>query len=873
MQTLVLGIILFIILTQIFDNIIINLLLSVLSVSLLALNQQLNTLKSELAKKERTRRRGRVTPVTAPIQPARVQQPREEPSSVHKQQVKPMSATQTSKLSVRKTVPREQLPIDVLDPLKWFKTYLAGGNPIVRVGVIILFFGMAFLAKYAIEQGFISIEMRLGFIALLGVGLTTIGWRLRNTKGEFGLILQGGGVAMIYLVIFASAKLYELFPLVTAFGMMLAVVMGASFLAVRQDALPLALFATVGGFAVPILTSDGGGSHILLFSYYALLNIGIVFIAWFKSWRLLNLSGFVLTFVVATLWGTLEYKPEFLTSTEPFLILFFIFYLSVSVLFAFKQPFQLKGYVDTTLVFGLPLIGFAWQRALFTDNDMAMAISAAVLSLLYVTLYKALHTKEQMQLLAHSFLALSVLFFTLIIPYALDGFAVSVLWSVEGAAILWVGLKQGRPHTRSAALGIQAIALVQYLTQLPLESVPYPFLNIVYFSSTLIVLPIMFSAWLYEHFNENVGSHEKGISIVLLSIGTLFWLFIGYQESLRVEDGHFMPFLLYVTLTGFTFLVLTQRLSFKSAQTVLPFSMPLGLTLIAAYAIDGSTYYLTSSYAAIVLALFFTLYYTLLKKHSLHTELLKGAHVLGAFSIMSIFSHDLIHVADTYFLQPVYPFIFAAITPALLFLLLQAASKKSYWPLAEFKAFYHRYIGGMFTLLLAIWWLLAISFDGVTTSAYTPIINPLDLFQLIVIAIIWIWHQRNKAPKERAYILMGSMLFIQITTVLARSFSAFDSTPYRLESLLHNISYQMTLSIMWTVIALALILYAKRVQVRTLWVAGAVLLAAVVLKLFVIELGNSGTIERIISFSVVGILIVLIGFFAPLPPKKLQNVR
>ena len=29
-----------------------------------------------------------------------------------------------------------------------------------------------------------------------------------------------------------------------------------------------------------------------LFSFYALLNLGILFIAWFKAWRSLNLLGF-----------------------------------------------------------------------------------------------------------------------------------------------------------------------------------------------------------------------------------------------------------------------------------------------------------------------------------------------------------------------------------------------------------------------------------------------------------------------------------------------------------------------------------------------------------------------------------------------------
>ena len=40
----------------------------------------------------------------------------------------------------------------------------------------------------------------------------------------------------------------------------------------------------------------------------------------------------------------------------------------------------------------------------------------------------------------------------------------------------------------------------------------------------------------------------------------------------------------------------------------------------------------------------------------------------------------------------------------------------------------------------------------------------------------------------------------------------------------------------------------------------------VVVKLFLIELSNSGGIERIASFIIVGLLL-LVGWFAPVPPK------
>jgi len=44
-----------------------------------------------------------------------------------------------------------------------------------------------------------------------------------------------------------------------------------------------------------------------------------------------------------------------------------------------------------------------------------------------------------------------------------------------------------------------------------------------------------------------------------------------------------------------------------------------------------------------------------------------------------------------------------------------------------------------------------------------------------------------------------------------------------------------------------------------------------VAKLFLVELLHAGTVERIVSFIVVGILLLVLGYFAPVPPKKHQE--
>jgi uncharacterized membrane protein len=143
--------------------------------------------------------------------------------------------------------------------MRMLSNYFSGGNLLVRIGGVILFFGLAFLVKYAAEHSMISIQMRLWGISLTAVALIVVGWRLKDKEGAYGQILQGLGIAILYLVIYGASKFYLLISLESAFVLMFGVVVFGSVLAVMEDAFFLALFATVGGFLVPILTSGGEG--------------------------------------------------------------------------------------------------------------------------------------------------------------------------------------------------------------------------------------------------------------------------------------------------------------------------------------------------------------------------------------------------------------------------------------------------------------------------------------------------------------------------------------------------------------------------------------------------------------------------------------
>jgi len=356
-------------------------------------------------------------------------------------------------------------PAEAAAPL-WDR--LLRGNLMARAGVVVLFFGVAFLLKYTYQHVQVPIELRLAGVALAAVVLLAIGWRLRLTREGYGLALQGGGVGLLYLTIFGALRLFELLPAGPAFALLLAVAALSAVLAVLQDSRALAVLGASGGFLAPILASTGAGSHVALFSYYAVLNGGILAIAWFKSWRVLNVTGFVFTFGIATVWGVLRYSPDVYATTEPFLVLFFLMYVAIPVLFSRREAGRVERYLDTTLVFGVPLISFGLQVGLVRGFAYGSAWSALALGTFYLVLARALWARrgEGLRLLVEAFLALGMVFTTLAIPLAFDGRWTSAAWALEGAAIVWVGVRQQRLLARLFGILLQLLGGFFYLDDL-----------------------------------------------------------------------------------------------------------------------------------------------------------------------------------------------------------------------------------------------------------------------------------------------------------------------------------------------------------------------------------------------------------------------
>ena len=422
------------------------------------------------------------------------------------------------------------------------KDWLLGGNTVLRVGVVLLFLGLAFLLRYATEGVVVPVELRYASVAASAVALLALGWWLRLRNPSYALMLQGTGVAVLYLTVFAAMRLHPLLDASAALALLVLVTLFSAILAVKQHALVLAAVAALGGFAAPILTSTGSGNHVALFSYFALLNAGIFAIAWFKAWRVLNLIGFVGTFGIGFAWGIRAYTPELLWSTQPFLILFFLMYVAIGLLFARRKlrealdaPDDRDGllrwaarkgdYIDATVLFGPPLVGFGLQFALVQHIEFAAAFSALAMGLFYLLLARILvgRTGDRAVLLVETCLALGVVFASLAIPLGLDARWTSAAWAVEGAGIFWLGLRQQRPLARAFALLLQFGAALAFV--IGLRGSESTLLDGAPLGALMLAVALLFSFWQLRQHKALASNWEvRGLPVLACAGLTPFYL-------------------------------------------------------------------------------------------------------------------------------------------------------------------------------------------------------------------------------------------------------------------------------------------------------------------------------------------------------------
>src|SRR5215510_1775258 len=196
-------------------------------------------------------------------------------------------------------------------PINWEQ--FMGAKLFAWIGGLALFLGVAFFVKYSFEHNLISPELRVAIGFVVGASLVIGGLLLRRKENAVtAQTLCATGILVLYAVTFACRAYYHFafFGLVPTLLLMMLITAIAFLLAVRLNAMVVAVLGIAGGFLTPVLLSTGQDYPLGLFGYIALLDIGLLAVAQRQRWNALPVLGAVGTALVQFAWITTFFVPE-----------------------------------------------------------------------------------------------------------------------------------------------------------------------------------------------------------------------------------------------------------------------------------------------------------------------------------------------------------------------------------------------------------------------------------------------------------------------------------------------------------------------------------------------------------------------------------
>jgi uncharacterized membrane protein len=754
------------------------------------------------------------------------------------------------------------------------RAWFTEGNVPVKIGILVLFAGVAALLKYAADVGMLNvpIPVRIALVALAAIVALAFGWKQRDTRRAFGLSMQGGAIGVLVITVFAAFRLYHLLPPTAAFGLLVVLVAGAGILAVLQDALALAVLGILAGFAAPILTSTGSGSHVALFTYYAVLNLAILAIAWKRAWRVLNVLGFVATFGVGAAWGVLSYRPENFASTEPFLVLNFLFYLIIPWLYLRRAARTSERVLDGSLLFGNPLISLLLQGALLRWHGPAMAISALVAAVVYLAVAYSVRKHRDLGLLRDAWAVLAIAFATLAVPLALSASVTASVFALEGAGLVWLGWREQRALARWSGLGLQLLAAASLgfgVWHTSMHAVPV--LNREYISAILIVVGGAACCWLYNRYGK-VAQGADAIAVALFAWASLWWLGATGAEILRFLDHRpaAAGLIMLLAVSAWAMAELLRRTS-RGALTI---AMGLGaavltwLSILPVLLLELVTWQPLAGWLLLAVAVMAIAGWRMLACLRDY-PLIASVTQLGwwwrwlAVAVVAI----LVALDGTRWLGDAW--VLALIcTPALaLWFAAMRYPRAMLTPLANTPVHTRIWLVHSLLVALGLVFLGALFAEGAASPLpFIPVLNPTDLLLLAILAgVAWWFHQTRQVLQIRPSVLgLAGMAFA--TSATLRGVHHLANVDWN-DALGASSVAQMSLTVVWSVLGVVAWVWGSRRGQRLLWAAGAITMGVVLAKLLLVDRSHLGNLWGIASFIAYGLLCTVIGYFAPAPPR------
>lgn len=753
------------------------------------------------------------------------------------------------------------------------KRWLIGDNPAARIGVVLFLIGATLLIGYGVEQGLLTLSVRRGLIMAAGIGLTALvfGYRQEVSRPGFARALQGGGLGLLFITVFAAHGVFGEISALTGFLLLVVVATSGVLQALRLNAPWLAWLAMAGGLAAPLLSGQINQPPAQLFAYYLLINIAIAVIAAGKRWRSLNLLGLFATLVVAVVWGEQHYQSAHASLLKVYLLAFWALYIFIAWRFAERRLSDSRSWLDATLVFLPPLAAFSFLNQILAQHAPSLAVVALAAAIVYAALaaWRWRTHRCDPTLLLHAWAALSVGFFTVAVPLAFSAHWSALIWAVQGGAMVWIGRLQAQSLTRGAGVALVLLSVIALIDSSGWQAAERALLHADMLAALVVALAMAFSA-IQLHLLARQAQHRR--AVLPAGLFLLAWLFLNAWLLFDLA-GHHHGFRLVHSLTLACLLtavpgtLLARRIAWQvllwptlaalAALLLLSLGHGLhgGLGLFADQGLIWSASLLTG------LGLL-----ALLIAPSPWPHLNALAHGLLGVSLLIGLLAEI-----AYWLPGNWAFVLSGLCLSAIALGLAQWQATTFWPIRAAAPAWQHGVRGVSLFFLVLWLLASLeSSRQPPVLDWLPLLNPLDMVCLLGLTSLALGLPQPSLQAFRA-LLVSLLGWLVLSAITIRTAHHWFAAPITFPQWFASMSTQTSLSVSWGLAAVMAMITAHRLGKRAAWIAGACLMGLVIAKLLLVDVSGQGTLARVVSFIGVGLLLLALGYIAPKPPSATQG--
>ncbi|WP_158618266.1 DUF2339 domain-containing protein [Chitinophaga lutea] len=341
-----------------------------------------------------------------------------------------------------------------------------GENLFNKIGIGILVIGIGFFLKYAIDKNWIN-ETGRSFIGFFcGAVLIGLAHYLRKSFAAFSSVLVGGGVAVLYFTVTIAFQQYHLISQSVAFALMIVITAFTVLLSLSYNRKELAILAILGGFSSPFLVSTGHANEIVFFTYLLILNVGMLVLAYYKKWNVVNVICYVATILLYGGWlmknleGHARYGVPLLFGTL-FYTVFFLMNVINNVRNRMKfGALEISILLSNTFLYygaGMAILRY-WGDGAFQGLFTALL---AVFNCIFA--YSLYRSKGGDRTLVFLLIGLVLTFMSLAAPIQLEGNHITLFWSAEAVLLLWLWQKSQITLMRYSAFLVLVLMFVSLI--------------------------------------------------------------------------------------------------------------------------------------------------------------------------------------------------------------------------------------------------------------------------------------------------------------------------------------------------------------------------------------------------------------------------